>query len=103
MLPMFGWFSEASTLASRSKRASPVGVGRERLGQDFERYVPVELRVAGLPHFTHPAFADLGGDGIRAEGGTGREGHQFVGTRRLSSSTQLRTTVTVVLNSDPES
>ncbi len=45
----------------------------------------VELRVAGLIHLTHAAFADLGGDVIGAEGGTGVQGHrQFVGTRSSS-------------------
>ena len=33
------------------------------------RPVPVELGVSGSVDFTHPAFADFGGDGIRAEGG----------------------------------
>ncbi len=62
MLPMLVWFSEASTRASRSKAGQPVGVGGERLGQDLERHVAVELRVVGLPDFTHPALAKEGGD-----------------------------------------
>ena len=44
---------------------------RERLRQHLQRHVPVELGVSGAIHFAHPAFADLGGDGIRAEGGAG--------------------------------
>ena len=29
-------------------------------------------------HLTHPAFADLGGDGIGAEGGAGVKGHELI-------------------------
>ena len=47
----------------------PIGVRRERLGQDLERHVPVELRVARAVDLAHAAFADLGGDGVGAEGG----------------------------------
>ncbi len=55
-----------------------IGVGRERLGQHFQRHVPVELRVAGLIHLAHAALADLGDDGVRAEGRTGFERHQLL-------------------------
>ena len=55
-----------------------VRVGRERLGQHLQRHVPVELRVAGLPDFTHTAFADLGGDGVRAEGRSRLKWHQLL-------------------------
>ncbi len=79
MLPMLGWFSEARTLASRSKRASRFGVGGERLGQYLERHVPVELRVAGLPDFTHAAFADEGGHVVVPEAGARTQGHDLFG------------------------
>ena len=67
--------------ASRSKRARRSGVGRKCLGQHFERYVPVELRVAGLIHLTHAAFADLGGDVVVAEAGAYGQGHGLLGPR----------------------
>ena len=57
----------------------PVGVGRERLGQHLQRYVPIERRVSGLPDFPHAAFADLGGDSIGAEGGAGLQWHRSDG------------------------
>ncbi len=63
---MCGWIS-LEMVASRSKAGQPVGVERERLGQHFERHVPVELRIAGLPNFTHPALANLGSDVIRTD------------------------------------
>ena len=59
----------------------PVRVGGECLGQYLQRHVAVELRVAGLPDFAHAAFADLGGDGVRAEGGAGLESHPYVRPR----------------------
>ncbi len=55
----------------------PVRVGGERLGH-LKRHVPVELGVAGLPDLAHPAFADLSGDGVGAEGGAGSERHRLV-------------------------
>ena len=45
------------------------------LGQDFQRHVPVQLRVPRPIHLAHAAFADLGSDGIRAERGAGLERH----------------------------
>ena len=60
-------FSEARTLASRSKPGQSIGIVCKGLGQHLQRHVPVELGVSGSIHLTHAAFADLGGDGIRAE------------------------------------
>jgi hypothetical protein len=42
---------------------------RERLRQHLQRHMSVELRIPRPIHLPHAAFADLGGDGIRAEGG----------------------------------
>ncbi len=36
----------------------------------------VEARVPGRVDDPHPAVAEFGGDGVRAEGGTWREGHR---------------------------
>ena len=63
---MCGW-CRLEMVASRSRAGQPVGVERDRLGQHFERHVPVELRIAGLPNFTHPALANLGSDVIRTD------------------------------------
>ena len=48
------------------KAGESVWIIREGLRQHLERHVPVELGVSGPIHFPHAAFADLGGDGIRA-------------------------------------
>ncbi len=53
------------------KPGESIRIRREGLWKDFERYVAVELRISGSIHPAHAAFADLGGDGIRAEGGAG--------------------------------
>ena len=52
----------------------PLGVVRERLGQDFDRDVSVQLGIAGSIHLAHPAFADLGRDLVDAKAGAGGEG-----------------------------
>ena len=59
-----------------------------------QRHVPVELRVSGSIHLPHAAFADLGGDSIRAEGRAGLQWHvQFTGTRSVSSWNQFSTKI----------
>ena len=40
----------------------PVRVAGERLGQDFEGDLPVQLRVGSLIHLAHSALADEGSD-----------------------------------------
>ena len=52
--------------------------------QDLDGDRPIQARVMCPPHLAHAAFADLGGDGVGAEGGAGLQGHQFIGTRRVS-------------------
>jgi hypothetical protein len=37
----------------------PFGIGRERVGQDFQRHVATEARIARAIHLAHPAFAKL--------------------------------------------
>ena len=56
----------------------PVGIGHKRLGEDLQRNLAVELRIAGAIHLPHAALADLRGDFIRAEACAGSEG-QTVG------------------------
>ena len=72
----------------------PIRIRRERLGKHLDRHVSVKVGVSGSIHLPHTAFADLGGDLIRAEGGAGLEGHdQSTGTNRFSSSNQFSTTM----------
>ena len=42
----------------------------KRLRQDFEGHITVEIGVSGPIHLAHAAFADPGGDGVRAKCGT---------------------------------
>ena len=55
----------------------------KRLGQIFSATWAVELGIGGLIDLAHAAFADLGGDGIGAEGGAGLKCHlvQLTGPR----------------------
>ena len=69
---MLGWLSAASTCASRWKRATPLGVLRERRGQHLDRDVAVELRVARAIDLAHAARADGAGDLVGADPGVPR-------------------------------
>jgi hypothetical protein len=53
----------------------PVRILREHLQQDLDRDVAIQLRVVRAIHLAHPARADLRGDFIGAEAGTGGKGH----------------------------
>ena len=64
---MLGWLSEASSFASRSKRASRSGSDGEGLGQQLDRDLAPELRVGGAVHLAHAARADRGGDPVVRE------------------------------------
>ena len=54
-----------------------IRVGSERLGEDLERNLALELGIGGLIDLPHAAFADLGGDGIGAEAGADGQGHEL--------------------------
>ena len=71
---MCGWFSDARIFASRWKRRA-VGVVRECVGEDLDRDVSVQLRVAGPIDLPHPAFADRRDDFVGTEAGARSEGH----------------------------
>jgi hypothetical protein len=43
----------------------------ERLGQNLQRDIAIELCVSGPKHLPHPAHADLRGNFVHAEAGTG--------------------------------
>ena len=47
------------------------------LGQDFDRDLALQLRVAGTVHLTHSAFAEQRRDFVRAELLTNLKGHQL--------------------------
>ena len=54
----------------------PIGVVRERLGQDLDRDVSIQLRVAGPEDLPHAAFADPGDNFIDTEMGTWGKGQR---------------------------
>ena len=70
-VPDVGMVQRGEDLGFALEAGQAVGIGGEGLGQDFQRHVAVELRVAGAVDLPHPACANLGGDLIRAEGGAG--------------------------------
>lgn len=47
---------------------------RERFGQDLDRDVAIELRIAGTEDLPHPAFAERCRDLVDAESSAGGEG-----------------------------
>ena len=52
----------------------PISVVRERLGQDLDRDVAIQLRVAGPEDLPHAAFADAGDNFVDTQTGTGSKG-----------------------------
>ena len=54
----------------------PISVVRERLGQDLDRDVAIQLRVAGPEDLPHAAFADAGDNFVDTETGTGSKGQR---------------------------
>ena len=64
---MFGCWSEASSLASRSRTGEPLGVGSKRLRQPLERDVAPEAGVGGAKHLAHPARTERRDDAVGAE------------------------------------
>ena len=54
----------------------PICVVRECLGQDLERDVAIQLRVAGPEDVPHAAFADAGDNFVDTETGTGGKGQK---------------------------
>jgi hypothetical protein len=51
-----------------------VRIAGEAIGQDLQRDIAIELRVAGSEHLPHPALADRRSDLVNAESRTGRQG-----------------------------
>jgi hypothetical protein len=48
---------------------------RDPLGEDLDRYTPIEPGVSSLIDLPHPPGTDEGDDFVRAETDAGREGH----------------------------
>ena len=74
-----GWFSDASTCASRSKRARRSASLAKISGQDFDCDVAAQPDVASAIDFAHPAGAKWTGDLVRAEACAHRKGHGMRG------------------------
>ena len=52
----------------------PFGIAGKGLGQELQRDIAIELRVARAIDLTHPAHADAGDDFIGTEACAGRQG-----------------------------
>ena len=68
---MFGWFSDEIVFASRSKRARNCWFCAKRGGEDLDRDVAPEARVATAIDLAHAAGADGRDDLVRTEAGSG--------------------------------
>ena len=64
---MFGWLSEASTCASRSKRRADPDRAANASGSTFIATSRLQLRVARPIHLAHPAGAQRAGDVVDAD------------------------------------
>ena len=84
------------SLRGRMRSRQAIEVGCERLGQDLERHITVELRVAGAVNLAQAASADLGRDIVVAESRADREGHRLCRSSRLGHSTPGRLTAPAV-------
>ncbi len=70
MCAMCGWLRAASVCASR------VRVIRERIGQNLDCHIAIQLCIARAIYLPHAADADLGGNFIRTDTDAGGEGHR---------------------------
>src|SRR5579862_5577127 len=61
------WMIQRRSGARLALEASPRGIRRKPLGQDFNGDVAIQPRVAGAIHLAHTALADGGKDLIRTE------------------------------------
>jgi hypothetical protein len=53
-----------------------IGVVDERVGQDFQRDIAIQLRIAGAIDLTHAAGSDGGEDLVWSEPGAGLKSHR---------------------------
>jgi len=63
-----------SRAASNEPPREPIGILRESLGQDLDRHLALQVRIARAIHLAHPAGAKGGQDFIRAETNAGLQG-----------------------------
>ena len=73
-MAMFGWFSEASSCASRLEARHTLGVGRKALGEHLDGHVAPEPRVASPIDFPHPADPEQRENFRRAEARPDQDG-----------------------------
>ena len=64
----------------------PLGIGDEQLGQDLDRDVAIELRVARAIHLAHAAGAERGEDLVGAEARAEGKGQPLAGIIRAGGS-----------------
>ena len=69
------WLRQEIGFASCSNRCFGSRISGDVFREDLDRDLVLPLRVRRLIHLPHAAFADLGGDLIRAEAGAGSQGH----------------------------
>ena len=67
----------------------PIGIAGEEVGQDLERDVAPEPRVAGAKHLAHAPGAELADDLIRAQFRAGSQGHVVGGNSTGSGFTRF--------------
>ncbi len=89
MPAMFGMIQRREGLRFAGETCEPFGVVHEEIGQDFDRDVAIQLRVAGAIHLAHTAGAQGGEDLVRAEADAGGKGQ----THFVSPAVQLTTSV----------
>jgi hypothetical protein len=61
-----------------------IGISGERLRQDLDRYIALELRVSRPVHLTHPACPERRQDFVGAEAGAGEQRHLLLYLSNLS-------------------
>jgi hypothetical protein len=53
----------------------PIGIVDQRVGEDFDRDLPIEMEITGAVDLTHAAGTERILDHVRTESGTGRQRH----------------------------
>ena len=84
---MFGMIERGEQLCFTLKSREPIGIARERVGQDFDRDLALQPRIFRAIHLAHAARAEKRDDLISAESSAGGEAHF------CTASSQLTTTV----------
>ena len=72
---MWGWLRLETALASRARLAQP-GAGREMGGQDLDGHLAAEPAVPSAVDLAHAPGSQRSQDLVRAETGSGVEGHR---------------------------